>query len=98
VARADGRLALLICAGAFNPTFATYRMAATADSHMARVMSAWSISSQLARPLFIAAGGLIAAATGPRTALAVLAGLVLTSVVLLPWRPVRPRVAVPAGR
>jgi len=92
------QLALLICSGAFNPTFATYRMAATDDNHMSRVMSAWSISSQLCRPLFVVAGGLVAAATSARTALAVLAVLVLTSVVLLPWRAVRPRVAVPAGR
>jgi MFS family permease len=92
------QLALLICAGAFNPTFATYRMAATEDTHMSRVFSAWSISSQVARPLFVAAGGLIAAATSARTALAVLAGLLLTSIVLLPWREVRPRVAVRAGR
>lgn len=91
------QLGLLICSGAFNPTFATYRMAATEDTHMSRVTSAWSISSQLARPLVIVAGGLIAAATGARTALAVLAGLVLTSIVLLPWR-IRPRVAAPAGR
>jgi MFS family permease len=91
-------LALLICAGAFNPTFATYRMAATEDTHMSRVTSAWSISSQFARPLFIAAAGLLAAAAGARTALAVLAALLLTSIALLPWRAVRPRVAVPAGR
>jgi MFS family permease len=92
------QLALIVCAGAFNPTFATYRMVATADTHMSRVMSAWSISGQFIRPLFIAAGGLVAAATSARTALVVLAGLLLTSIVLLPWRPVRPRVAVPAGR
>jgi MFS family permease len=91
------QLALLVCAGAFNPTFGTYRMAATEDNHMSRVLSAWSISGQFGRPLFIAGGGLIAAATSARTALIVLAGLVLTSIVLLPWRPVRPRVAVPAG-
>ncbi|MET0495502.1 MAG: MFS transporter [Actinoplanes sp.] len=94
------QLLLLICAGAFNPTFATYRMAATADTHMSRVTSAWSISGQFGRPLFIAGGGLLAAATGARTALLVLAALVLTSIALLPWRPVRtPRdVARPAGR
>jgi hypothetical protein len=39
----------------------------------------------------------LVAATSARTALAVLAALVLTGIVRLPWRAVRPRVAVPAG-
>ena len=48
---------LLFCAGAFNPTFTTYRMNATGDDHMARVNAAWSISSKSAQPAFITAGG-----------------------------------------
>lgn len=77
---------LLLCAGAFNPTFATYRMNATADSVLSRVTLAWSISTKCTQPLFIAAAGIFAMRTDARMALAVLAVVLLTSVTLLPWR------------
>lgn len=77
---------LLFSAGAFNPTFVTYRMRATADSHMSRVTSAWSISSKAVQPLFILAGGALAAATSTRFALGSAAILLLGSALLLPWR------------
>lgn len=77
---------LLFCAGVFNPTFVTHRMQATHDSHMSRVATAWSISSKTAQPIFIIAGGALAAATSPRAALAVAAVALLTSGLLLPWR------------
>ena len=87
---------MVFCAGGFNPVLATHRMEATDDGHLSRVLSAWSVSSRVAQPLMTAAGGVLAAAIGTRAALAVLAVLLLGSVALLPWRPVRPRVA-PAG-
>lgn len=77
---------LLLCAGAFNPTFATYRMNATDDSVMARLVLAWSISNKCVQPLFIAAAGALAALTDARTALVVLSVLLLSSAALLPWR------------
>ncbi|MEJ3741686.1 MFS transporter [Actinomycetes bacterium KLBMP 9797] len=77
---------LLLCAGTFNPTFATYRMNATDDSVMSRVVLAWSISNKCVQPVFIAGAGALAALTNARTALAVLAVLLLTSAALLPWR------------
>ncbi len=77
---------LLFSAGVFNPTFVTYRMRATQDSHMARVTTAWSISSKTAQPLFILAGGLLAGATSTRFAIACAAILLLGSGLLLPWR------------
>ena len=93
---------LLLCAGAFNPTFATYRMNATSDDHMARVNAAWSISSKAIQPVFIAAAGLLAAATSPRTAIAVAASVLLASVILLPWRTPTPtpskRISAPHPR
>jgi predicted MFS family arabinose efflux permease len=73
---------LVSCAGVFNPTFVTYRMQATDDSHMTRVTAAWSITSKIVQPLFILAGGLVAAATN----LASAAVLLLCSGLLLPWR------------
>ena len=77
---------LLFCAGVFNPTFVTYRMRATDDSHMSRVMTAWSISSKTFQPLFIIAGGLLAAATSARLALGSAAILLILSALLLPWK------------
>lgn len=76
---------LLFAAGAFNPAFATYRMNAVADSHMARVSTAWSISSRVAQPMFIAVGAAIAAAASLGAALWIGAMLCAASCALLPW-------------
>ena len=78
---------MLFSAGVFNPSFTTFRMNATADSHMARVLTSWSITSKTAQPAFIAAAGLLGTLTSDRIALATAAALLLTSVLLLPWRP-----------
>lgn len=77
---------LLVCAGIFNPVFATYRMGATSDAYMARVSAAWSISGRVVQPLFILAGGVIAAYTDARTALFAASGVIAASALLLPWR------------
>ncbi|WP_329309652.1 MFS transporter [Streptomyces sp. NBC_01262] len=76
---------LLVAAGVFNPSFATYRITATQDHVMARVVTAWSVSSKTAQPLFIVAGGIIAAYAGVRTAILVAGTLCLASALLLPW-------------
>ena len=91
-----GQFLIIVGASAFNPTFATYRMRTVEDAYLARVFAAWSISTRVAQPAAIAAAGLLAAATSVRTALFVLAGIVLTSAALLPWRapatnPAEPR-------
>lgn len=85
---------LLVSAGVFNPTFVTYRMHATADSHMSRVTTAWSISSKTFQPLFIIAGGILAAATSTRFALMSAAVVLLCSALLLPWRSGWPKPTV----
>ncbi|MFI5714498.1 MFS transporter [Nocardia sp. NPDC051750] len=77
---------LLFCAGVFNPVFTTYRMNCTADDHMARVGTAWSISAKSFQPAFIALGGVIAGATSPRVAIGFAAITLLASSALLPWR------------
>lgn len=74
----------------FNPAFSTYRMQAIEDGYLARVTAAWAVSSKIAQPMVIVAAGLAAAALGARTALIVLAGVLLASVVLLPWNAWRP--------
>ncbi|MEU8655893.1 MFS transporter [Actinoplanes philippinensis] len=77
---------LLFSAGIFNPAFSTYRMKAVADGYLARVTAAWAVSSKVAQPVGIAAAGAAAAVLGARTALLMLAGVLLASIVVLPWR------------
>ncbi|GLY99813.1 MFS transporter [Actinoplanes sp. NBRC 103695] len=88
---------LLLFAGIFNPAFATYRMNAVADTHLSRVVGAWAMTSKLVQPVCIAAAGLLAAATSLRTAIAVLAALLLACAVLLPWTALHRRPAPSAG-
>jgi MFS family permease len=77
---------LLVAAGAFNPSFATYRMEVTEDSHMARVFTSWSITSRAVQPAFMAVGGALAGLIGLRPTLLVAGIACLTSAVVLPWR------------
>lgn len=77
---------LLFSAGVFNPVFAAYRMNHTADDHMARVGTAWSITAKCVQPAFVALGGVLATATGVRVAIGVAALALLASSALLPWR------------
>ncbi|GGN99089.1 hypothetical protein GCM10010112_92580 [Actinoplanes lobatus] len=53
----------------FSPTFATYRVNATDDEHMSRVVMAWSITNKTVQPVFIAAAGFLAAVTSARISL-----------------------------
>jgi MFS family permease len=76
---------LVLFAGMFSPTFATYRMNATGDAVMSRVVMAWSIANKIVQPIFIAAAGALAAATSAKTALTVLAAILLTGIAFLPW-------------
>ncbi|GIF18226.1 MFS family permease [Actinoplanes tereljensis] len=84
---------LVLFAGLFSPSFATYRMNATDDAHMSRVVMAWSITNKVVQPVFIAAAGALAAVTSARTALTVLAVILLTGIAFLPWRTADKRVA-----
>jgi hypothetical protein len=77
---------MLVCAGVFNPVLGTYRMNVTANPYMARVRSAWGISSKTVQPLFVLAGGGLAALAGVRTTL-LIGGLArVANAVLLPYR------------
>lgn len=82
--------ALLVAAGAFNPSFATYRMEVTEDGFMARVVGSWSISSRCVQPAFMALGGVLAALIGMRGALWVAGACCLLSAAVLPWRSAKP--------
>jgi MFS family permease len=76
-------LGLIICMSLFTPVLATYRLQHTPEDRIARTLSAWSISNSAAIAVLSALGGLLAAATSPRTAIAVAGLVVLTSPLLL---------------
>ena len=80
-------LAIIVCMSLYSPVLATYRLEHTPSERLARTLSAWSIGSGAAIAIFNALGGLLADATGPRTALAVAGLLILASPLLLPRRP-----------
>ncbi|TDU89951.1 putative MFS family arabinose efflux permease [Kribbella voronezhensis] len=81
---------LLIAAGAFNPSFTTYRMEATEDGFMARVQTSWAITSRTVQPAFMAAGGVLAGLTSLRATLVVAGALCLVSAFVLPWKSAEP--------
>ncbi|MFE2051552.1 MFS transporter [Streptomyces sp. NPDC059459] len=80
---------LLFSAGVFNPSFTTYRMAATPDAFMSRVGTSWSVGAKACQAACVIAGGLIAAAADVRGALLVAGLLCMASALLLPWRKTR---------
>ncbi|MFF3559950.1 MFS transporter [Streptomyces sp. NPDC002574] len=86
---------LLTAAGVFNPSFAAYRMSATDDRLMVRVVTAWSVGAKTAQPLGMAIGGVVAALAGVRTAVLLAGVLCLASAPLLPWRAFRSRAPEP---
>jgi MFS family permease len=77
-------LGLITCIGVFNPVYATYRLDQTATDRVSRVLSAWSVTSKATIAAMTALWGLLAAVTGPRTAIAIAGLLLLTTPLLLP--------------
>lgn len=84
------QLGLVTCCGVFNPVLATCRLEHTAPDRVARTLSAWSISSSAAIATLTAGWGLLAAVTGPRTAIAAAGVLLLATPLLLPRREKAP--------
>lgn len=81
--------ALLFAAGVFNPGFATTRLRVCPTDLITRVTAAWSASAKVVQPACIAAGGLLAAQWGLRSALMAATALGLLSAVMLPWSLLR---------
>jgi MFS family permease len=77
---------LITCMGVFNPVFATYRLEHTATDRVARTLSAWSVTSKLTIAALTVCWGLLAAVTGPRTAVGIAGALLLATPLLLPRR------------
>jgi MFS family permease len=82
---------LVTSVGVFNPVFATYQLEQTPADRVARVLSAWSVTSKLTIAAMTVAWGLLAAATSPRGAIAIAGILMLATPLLLRRRE-------PAGR
>lgn len=82
-------LGLITCVGVFNPLLATHRLRRTASDRIARTLAAWTVTSNLTIAALTALWGLLAAATGPRPAIALAGVLILTTPLLLPRRDVR---------
>jgi hypothetical protein len=80
------QLGLVTCCGVFNPVFAGYRLNQIDPSFVARTLSAWSISSNIAIATITAVCGVLASVTGPRTVIAVAGVLLFTTPLLLPGR------------
>jgi hypothetical protein len=68
----------------FNPVYATYRLQQTESHRVARILSAWSVSSSATIAALTAVFGVLAGSTGPRTAIAIAGALMLTTPLLLP--------------
>ncbi|MFF5361041.1 MFS transporter [Streptomyces scabiei] len=81
---------LITCISVFTPVLATQRLTRTPSDRVARVLTAWSVTGKLITAATTALWGLLAALTGPRTAIAV-GGLLLLATPLLLFTPARPR-------
>jgi MFS family permease len=79
-------LGLITSAGVFNPVSATYRLEQLPTDRVARVLAAWSVTTKASIAGLTVLWGLLAALTGPRTAIAVAGVLLLATPTLLPKR------------
>ncbi|WBO62413.1 MFS transporter [Streptomyces camelliae] len=79
---------LITCSGIYGPVLAAERLELTPDDRVARTLAAWSVTGKATTAAVTALWGLLAAATSPRTAIAV-AGVLLLATPLLLWRPTR---------
>jgi MFS family permease len=77
-------LAIIVSMSLYNPVLVTYRLEQTPPDRIARTLVAWSVGQQAATATCTALGGLLAALTSTRTALAVAGLLILTTPLLLP--------------
>ncbi|SFP01113.1 MFS-type transporter involved in bile tolerance, Atg22 family [Amycolatopsis arida] len=88
-------LGLIACMGVFNPVLATYRLDQVPADRVARILSAWSITSKAVCAALIALWGLLAALTGARAAIALAGLLLLATPLLLPRHDRTPRHHLP---
>jgi MFS family permease len=77
---------LVTCMGIFNPVYATHRLERTPNDRVARVLSAWSVSSSATIAALTAVWGLLATVTSARDAIALAGVLMLATPLLLAQR------------
>ena len=77
---------LVTSMGLFNPLYASYRLEQTAPDRVARVLSAWSVTTSATIAALTALWGGLAAVTSLRTAIALAGLLLLATPLLLPAR------------
>ena len=82
---------LVTCIGVFNPVMASYRLQQAPADRVARLLSAWSVSSSATIAALTALWGLLADITSLRAAIAIAGVLLLATPVLLPRRTARPQ-------
>ncbi len=77
---------LIICSSLFNTLLSAHRLDHTANDRIARTLSAWSVTTKTTTAAVTGLWGLLASATGPRTAIAVAGVLLLATPLLLRGR------------
>jgi MFS family permease len=77
---------LITCCGVFNPVLATHRLDRTPRDRVTRTLAAWSATGKATTAATTALWGVLAARTGPRTALALAGALLLATPVRRPRR------------
>lgn len=75
---------VIILMSTFNPLMATYRLELAPDDRVARVLSAWTVSKNLAVAVLTTAWGVLATLTSPLTGI-VVAGILLLGTPVLLW-------------
>lgn len=88
---------IITCMGVFNPVLATCRLERTPADRAARTLLAWSVSGRAAIAALTALWGLLAAVTGPRTAIAIAGALAMATPLLLPRSVPADRTALSGG-
>jgi predicted MFS family arabinose efflux permease len=91
-------MGLIFSCSVFNPVLATYRLEQTPPDRVARVLSAWSVSTRASIAALTALGGLLATFTGPLAAIGIVGGLMLGTPLLLPRREHTLAMAEPDGQ
>lgn len=77
---------LITFASIFNPVMATHRLEQIEPERIARMLSAWSVSSKISIAALTALWGFLAMFTGPRAAIAIAGILMLATPLFLPWQ------------
>ncbi|MFD5232426.1 MFS transporter [Streptomyces qaidamensis] len=77
---------LITCCAVYNPVLATHRLDRTPTGRVTRTLSAWSATGKATTATMTALWGVLAARTGPRTAIALAGALLLVTPLLLPRR------------